>query len=868
MSKTTKSFSITDKAPRTGETNSVDSGQNKTSLGSSGGAKNAKAIPKTASEATAKITGSAEFDPPSASSTAATRLGTAQVNDGGQAQKNDSKSFGIDSHEEASASKEITQNSSANYSKSANNPKSANNSGPAKMPVGFIRQYELVDRVRAYASTGFDEDALNRAYVFSMQAHGEQTRKSGDPYFTHPLAVAAILTELKADPATVITALLHDTVEDTETTLSDIDNRFGSEIASLVDGVTKLSKIELKSEASKQAENFRKLVMAMANDVRVLLVKLADRLHNMRTLHYFNNPDKQKRIALETLEIYAPLAGRIGIQRFRDELEDLSFKEINPDAYQTITDRLESLQQTTVQGVVDLAQTLRERLKLADIESEVLSREKRPYSIWRKMEAKNISFEELADIYAFRVIVDTIEDCYKTLGVIHTRWKMIPEEFDDYISIPKPNNYQSIHTAVIGPPTEAGVRQRIEIQIRTHQMHDHAERGAAAHWAYKETSGQQENTVSQNMPANTQLIVPRDYDPLQIPRNLQSMFGNDEDPDEALKYAKLELFQDQVFCFTPKGKVIDLPKGATALDFAYAVHTDIGDACIGAEINNRAKPLRIALKNGDVVRVLRSESARPPAEWESMAVTGKARAAIRRRLKELEYAEQVKMGRSVAESAFSGAKLDFSLKAIKSALSRLKLKSPNEVLARIGRGDMSVSELVEAIYPGAPAISDNEVRASNAGLLVDARHVVLGITPGYNAELAQCCLPVPGERIVGIKSGHDEMRVHTIFCQRLAQDDPPQDLWVDLKWRTNRGKYRAASTLELTVRNEVGGLSEMASVLARYNVSVTNIRFTNRTPDFFDLVIDIGVQDIQTLTQVLTALRATNTTISAQRSEG
>jgi len=797
-----------------------------------------------------------KFEPPDAQGTSDTSCRTPQADAVGSPSSSKAENTGRNVETSPSSTAQVTD---ADLAISASG---------AKMPVGFIRQYELVDRVRAYAPEGFDEDGLNRAYVFAMQAHGGQTRKSGDPYFTHPLAVAAILTELKADPASVITALLHDTVEDTDVSLADIRRLFGTEIESLVDGVTKLSKIELKSEASKQAENFRKLVMAMADDVRVLLVKLADRLHNMRTLYYFNNPDKQKRIALETLEIYAPLAGRIGIQRFREELEDLSFKELNPEAFKTIATRLDGLQSTTVKGVVDLAQTLRERLNLANIDVQVMSREKRPYSIWRKMEAKNISFEELADIYAFRVIVDTVEDCYKALGVVHTRWRMIPEEFDDYISNPKPNNYQSVHTAVIGPPTEAGNRQRIEIQIRTHKMHDHAERGAAAHWLYKQIGQGAENSVSQNMPARTEFIVPSDYDPLQTPRSLQTMFGQDEDPDEALKYAKLELFQDQVFCFTPNGTVIALPKGATALDFAYAVHTDIGDTCIGAEINNRARPLRIALKNGDVVRILRSENARPPTEWESMAVTGKTRAAIRRRLKELEYAEQVKMGRSVAESAFSGARLDFSLKAIKSALSRLKLKTPNEVLAKIGRGDMSVGELVEAVYPGAPTISENEVRASNAGQIVNARHVVRGVTPGYNAEMARCCLPIPGERIVGIKSGHDEIRVHTIFCHRLAEDNPSQDRWVDLKWRENRGEYRAASSIELTVRNEVGGLSELASVIARYNVSVTNIRFTKRTPDFFDLVIDVGVKDIQNLTQLLTAMRATNTTISAQRREG
>ncbi|MEM1192687.1 MAG: bifunctional (p)ppGpp synthetase/guanosine-3',5'-bis(diphosphate) 3'-pyrophosphohydrolase [Pseudomonadota bacterium] len=739
----------------------------------------------------------------------------------------------------------------------------------ASMPVGFIRQFELVDRVRAYAAD-FDEDQLNRAYVFAMKAHGGQTRKSGDPYFTHPLSVAAILTELKADPASVITALLHDTVEDTETTLDDIRALFGEEIAQLVDGVTKLSQIELRSGASKQAENFRKLVMAMADDVRVLLVKLADRLHNMRTLHFFSNAEKKERIARETLEIYAPLAGRIGIQRFRDELDDLSFRILNPQAYDTLARQLDRLHTDTVKGVVDLAQTLRERLSSAGLNCEVMSREKRPYSIWRKMEAKNLSFEDLADIYAFRVIVETIEDCYQALGIIHTRWRMIPSEFDDYISVPKPNNYQSIHTAVVGPPGAGGNRQRIEIQIRTRTMHDHAERGAAAHWRYKDPGATSGNGVIQNLPAQTDYIVPPDFDFYHTPRNLQALFQG-EDPDEALKYAKLELFQDQVFCFTPKGSVIALPRGSSALDFAYAVHTDIGDSCIGVEINKRSRPLRTALSNGDVVKVLRADNARPPAEWEDIAFTGRARTAIRRRLKELAYSDQVAMGQRVAESAFSGAKLDFSPKAVKLALERLNIETTDEVLARVGRGDLSVTALVEAIYPGAPPISENEVRAANAGGSVDAKSIVAGITPGFAASLAPCCRPIPGDRIVGIKSvpgdGARHIQVHTIFCTKLARRDPALDRWVDLRWRTDQKDYRAASAIKMTVHNEVGGLSEIASVIARYGVSVTNISFINRTPDFFDLVIDVGVKDIKTLTQLLTALRASRITISVERDE-
>ncbi|MEZ5982301.1 MAG: bifunctional (p)ppGpp synthetase/guanosine-3',5'-bis(diphosphate) 3'-pyrophosphohydrolase [Parvularculaceae bacterium] len=729
----------------------------------------------------------------------------------------------------------------------------------AAHPVGFIRQYELVDRVKAYDPQA-DEDLLNRAYVFAMRAHGGQTRKSGDPYFTHPLAVAGILTELKADPASVATALLHDVVEDTDTSVEDIGRLFGSEIARLVDGVTKLSQIELRSEASKQAENFRKLVMAMADDVRVLLVKLADRLHNMRTLYHVNEPEKRRRVALETMEIYAPLAGRIGVQRFREELEELSFQELSPQAYETIKGRLEDLQKTTVAGVVELAQLLRLRLEKAGVKAEVYSREKRPYSIWRKMAAKNVSFDELADIYAFRVIVDTVEDCYRALAVIHTGWRMIPSEFDDYISAPKPNNYRSIHTAVIGPPRADGGRQRIEIQIRTRAMHETAERGVAAHWQYKD------NGAAKSNGSTVEIVSPGQYDPYETPRRLVEMFQQGEDLDEALRYAKLELFQDQVFCFTPKGRVIALPKGATALDFAYAVHTDVGDQCIGAKINNAQKPLRTPLKNGDVVQVLRSENAPPPAEWETIAVTGRARSAIRRRVKKMQHDEQVALGRSIAEGVFAGAHLEFSPKAVREALSRLGEKTVEDVLAKVGRGDLTVQQLVEAVYPGASHEVGSEIRAAR-DLIFKPRVAIEGLTPGVAVKMAPCCTPLPGERIVGIRQNDGSILVHTIHCETLAREDPPQSRWLDLRWRKDSGDVSAVAQIIMTIRNDVGVLSDVAGIIARYGVSIANIKMRNRSREFVEVIVDLEVKDARQLEQLLAGLRASAAVLTAERNE-
>ncbi len=725
----------------------------------------------------------------------------------------------------------------------------------ASHPVGFIRQTELVDLVRAYDPDA-DEDVLNRAYIFAMKAHGGQTRQSGDPYFSHPLAVAAILTELRADPATVVTALLHDVVEDTEYTIADIETHFGAEIAQLVDGVTKLSQIELRDEASKQAENFRKFVVAMADDVRVLLVKLADRLHNMRTLHHIEKAEKRRRISLETMEIYAPLAGRIGVQRFREELEDIAFRELSPDAYATISKRLEELHKHSVSGVVELANVLREKLEKEGLKAQIYSREKRAYSIWRKMQQKNVSFDELADIYAFRVLVDNVQDCYRALGVIHANWRMIPSEFDDYISAPKPNNYRSIHTAVVGPPWRDGRRQRIEIQIRTFEMHETAERGVAAHWQYKDPDANG---------ASVEIVGPKQYDPYETPRRLVEMFQGGEDPDEALQYAKLELFQDQVFCFTPKSRVIALPKGATALDFAYGVHTDVGDQCIGAKINGVQRPLRTALETGDVVEILRSENAPVPAEWESIAVTGRARSAIRRRIKKMQYDEHLALGRSIAEGVFTGAHLQFSRKGVRAGLRKLGKKSVEDVLVSIGRGDLPVNELIEAVYPGASAASEGEIRPASLKEFKPSV-AIAGLTPGVSVRMARCCTPLPGERIVGIRGDDGGITVHTIHCEKLAKEDPPQSRWLDLKWRDNDADHLSAfARLIVTVQNGVGVLSEIAGIIARYGISIASMRLQNRSKEFIDIVMDVEVKDARQLAQALAGVRAAPTVLSAER---
>ena len=472
----------------------------------------------------------------------------------------------------------------------------------------MLNQQEFLDKVKVY-NNYIDENVVKKAYNFAFDVHKNQKRLSGDPYITHPIAVAAILCDLKVDTATITTALLHDTIEDTEATYSEVNKLFGKEIADLVEGVTKISRLENKSKEYSVAENFRKLILATSKDIRVLLVKLADRLHNMRTINNIIDPDKRLRIAKETMEIYSPLAERMGMHNFRDELEDLAFNVLNPDARKLITDRLIFNKESLGVTFSDISKKILKLLEEKDIKAKVTGREKTPFSIWRKIQDKRISLEQITDIVGFRVILDSVDTCYRTLGIFHTEWSMVPGRFKDYISVPKSNNYKSIHTSVIGPK-----RQKIEIQIRTNEMHEFAERGVAAHWNYKSNEKVSHNTL-------------KDYNWL---KDLVEMLESGENPEHFFEYTKLQLFQDQVFCFTPKGALIRLPANATPIDFAYAVHTEIGDKCIGCKINGKESPLQSILQNGDEVQIVTSSKPSPSMYWSAIAKTGKARAAVRR----------------------------------------------------------------------------------------------------------------------------------------------------------------------------------------------------------------------------------------------
>ncbi|WP_296994464.1 RelA/SpoT family protein, partial [Thalassospira sp. UBA1131] len=596
----------------------------------------------------------------------------------------------------------------------------------------MMRQYELVERVKAYDPDAC-ETTLNRAYVYATQKHGSQKRASGDPYFSHPIEVAGILTNYKLDCDTIITALLHDTIEDTDATPEEITKLFGTNIMKLVDGVTKLTQIELKSADSKQAENFRKLLLAMSEDIRVLLVKLADRLHNMRTLHYISKPEKRVRIAAETLEIYAPLAERIGMHDIKEELEDLAFQHINPEARDSILARLEFLREKDDNVVSRIVSELTEVISRQGLKVDIYGREKRPYSIWQKMQRKNITFGELSDIMAFRVLVDDMPNCYEVLGYLHANYKVVPGRFKDYISTPKPNGYRSIHTTVLGPENH-----RIEVQIRTRQMHEVNENGVAAHWAYKQEAptGQQKEGVQ-----------------YRWLRDLLDILEHASEPEEFLEHTKLAMFQDQVFCFSPKGDVIALPARATPVDFAYMIHTHIGDTCVGAKVNGAMVPLRTVLNNGDQVEIVTSKAQTPNPTWERFVVTGKARARIRRFIRQQQEDQYKDLGKAILQKAFRQEGYDYSDKALEGVLKIFKQPSVDALLTLVGAGHHTGREVVHAVFPGTKdketarkVVPLDKVRARKH----DHAIPIKGLIPGMAVHYAGCCHPLPGDRIVGI----------------------------------------------------------------------------------------------------------------------
>ena len=722
----------------------------------------------------------------------------------------------------------------------------------------MMRQYELVERVTKYDPDA-DEDLLNRAYVYAMKAHGNQKRASGEAYFNHPLEVAAILTEMKLDSATIAAALLHDTVEDTEATQQEIEEKFGPEIASLVDGLTKIAKLDLVTKEAAQAENLRKLLLAMSRDVRVLLVKLADRLHNMRTLEHVK-PEKRVRIAQETMDIYAPLAGRMGMQAVRDELEDIAFKVLNPDAYTIITDRLAKLHAESGGVLKSIEQELTLKLVENGIKAEVYGREKRPYSIFRKMERKLLSLGQLSDIFGFRVIVGTVDQCYRALGIIHRTYRAVPGRFKDYISTPKQNDYRSIHTTVIGPH-----HMRVEMQIRTRLMHEIAERGVAAHNIYKDAPDAKEALDGFRAPA-------AESNAYRWLRHLVEMLQEGESPREFLEHTKLELFHDQVFCFTPKGKLIALPKGATPIDFAYAVHTSVGDSCVGAKVNGSHAPLVTELQNGDEVEIIRSDAQTPPAAWEGLAVTGKARAAIRRATRAAARKQFAGLGHEIVQKMLAKIGKTYVAKEVTAAIPRVGHKDVDDALAAIGRGELSAVDMLKAMGHTIDDTKLKELRRKSPSKKSDpdlsvpvrgvARTTALRISPETGA--------VPGERIVGILTPGEGITIYPIFAKALEQFDNQPERWVDLAWDTGAEDQRFPARLTVTILNEVGSLAQVTQSISDLGGNIDALMMVARegARDFYDVDITLEVHDLKHLNDIMASLRGKPAVSDVSRKTG
>ncbi len=696
----------------------------------------------------------------------------------------------------------------------------------------MLRQYELVERVRSY-DPDVDEALINRAYVFSVQKHGSQKRASGDPYFSHPIEVAGLMTDLRLGQETIVTALLHDTVEDTLTTVEEIEDLFGKEIAQMVDGVTKLSRIEAQTDDERAAENLRKFLLAMSNDLRVLLVKLADRLHNMRTLHHIKKPEKRQRIAKETMEIYAPLAERIGMYEYMREMQLLAFEQLEPNGYATIVERLELIKQGGAEPVELISKELGLCISEKQIRATVSGREKHPYSIWRKMAERHVTFEDMTDIIAFRIITDNVEDCYRALGAIHSNWKMIPGRFKDYISTPKRNGYRSLHTAII-----FGESMQVEIQIRSEEMHRQSEFGLAAHWAYKQHDATPDGQAGWI-------------------RDLLEILDNAKDAEELLEHTRMAMYQDRIFAFTPKGVLHQLPRGATALDFAYAVHTDLGDQAVAARINRRTAPLRSGLKNGDIVEILKSEGSTPQPSSLNFVVTGKARAAIRRSVRHKEREEIGAVGRMLYDQICEQLPGKIGKKAMTAAMGRLDIPTEEDLMHAIGAHKITDEALMEALVPGSTA----EDKRPHDWPRPNHALTIRGLTPGLAYELGQCCHPVPGDRIVGLRRENSPVEVHAIDCMTLANGVDAD--WVDLSWDPRA--IGATARLRSTLQNKPGTLAELTAILGHHMANIINLRLVQREEPFHVFEIDLEVKDVQHLMQIISAIRASDASVETER---
>ncbi len=695
---------------------------------------------------------------------------------------------------------------------------------------------EVIDNYKSYG-TSIDEPVVKKAIEFAIKYHGSQKRASGDPYYYHPLQVAEIIAQMRLDSDSIVTAILHDTIEDTDLTFEDIEKHFSPDVAKLVDGVTKLNKIEFKADRTRQAENFRKLLLAMSDDIRVLLIKLADRLHNMRTIDYISKPEKRKRIALETMEIYAPLAERIGVQQIKIELQDICFRVLNPEVRESILNRFESIESDKGNYVDQIVNEIKKTVSDGGVEAEVYGRRKTPYSTWMKMKQKDVGLDQLSDIVAFRIVVNTVENCYKVLGTIHNVYKMVPDNFQDFISTPKGNGYQSLHTVVMGP-----LMQKIEVQIRSKEMHEIAELGVAAHWRYKQ--GHEDSSEGSK------------YTWI---RELLSILEQNAAPDEFLQNTKLAMYYDQVFCFTPKGNLIALPKGATTVDFAYMVHSDVGNSCVGAKVNGRIVPLRTRLVNGDQVEIITSKTQTASPSWEKFVVTGKARSEIRKVIRSQQYDQYVKLGKNIISKALKTAQVIDEAKALEKA-SKFFEKSPGDLLFAIGEGTITREEVIKQVQPKKSKFSStlSLLKFNRKKKATDTQEYsvpIKGLISGMAMHYAKCCHPLPGDKIVGVIHTGSGVTIHTSDCEMLNNFAGMPERIIDLTWDSNASNIPFICRVSIVLLNEVSGLAVISTEIARDGGNIINFKITSRNPDYFEMIFDIEVESLDHVEKIINSLR-------------
>ena len=706
----------------------------------------------------------------------------------------------------------------------------------------------IKDKIRELESlTSYLKDdekkIIIKAINFSQIAHKDQIRKSGDPYIIHPIEVAKILTSINLDASAIAAGLLHDTIEDTIISTKEITEAFGIQISELVQGLTKISKFALKINKQKFGENYRKLILASSKDIRVILIKLADRLHNMRTIKFIKDENKKIDISLETLEIFSPLAQRLGMKEWQDELEDLAFQSINPEARKSVIDRLNYLNSNDENIVDEIRYELKKNLISEDISCSIEGRIKSAYSIWNKIKNKNISFEQLSDIMAFRIVTNSTRECYKCLGIVHRNYQYIPGRFKDFISSPKSNGYRALHTTVMGPRNK-----KIEIQFRSNAMNQIADFGVAAHWKYKDPKS----------------IKEKDTKEYKWMHDLIDLMNNSLNQDELIENSKISVFNDEIYVFTPKGDLIELPINSTPIDFAYSIHSQIGDKCVGAKINEKLQPLKTILKNGDQIEIITSEESQPSPMWERFAATSKVKSQIRKFFRSKKRDEYITFGKEILNSFFKKENYDLNDSTLMKIIKEFNINDIDDLYELVGVGKITGYSVLKKIYP-----EFNYKNSKKFQIQSDNSILLKGLTAGMSYHLAGCCSPIKGDNIVGIVTAGIGVAIHTIDCETLSlySDDPER--WLNISWdNSSKSKTLSNARISVVLKNQPGSLGKVTIVIAKNNGNISNINFSIRKTDFFEIIIDIEVRDANHLKNIIAALRLVSEVSSLERIKG